>query len=106
MGKWLHVLGGFLVVALTCSTAMAQTAEAAGAVVGLIGQTLQGGIEAVGLGLTVIGVGIGIGRIGGSACEGVARQPEMANKIQTVMIIAAALVEGAGFFALILCLIV
>jgi F-type H+-transporting ATPase subunit c len=67
---------------------------------------MQGGIEAVGLGLAVVGVGIGIGRIGGSACEGIARQPEMAAKIQTTMIIAAALIEGAGFFALILCLVV
>ena len=54
----------------------------------------------VGAGLIVIGVGMGIGRIGGSAMEGIARQPEAANKIQTAMIIAAALIEGIGFAAL------
>lgn len=54
----------------------------------------------VGAGLIVIGAGIGIGRIGGSAMEGIARQPEATNKIQTAMIIAAALIEGIGFAAL------
>jgi len=48
---------------------------------------------------------LGIGRIGGSACESMARQPEMAAKIQTAMIISAALIEGAAFFALLLVLI-
>jgi F-type H+-transporting ATPase subunit c len=56
--------------------------------------------EIVGAGLIVIGAGMGIGRIGGSAMEGIARQPEAANKIQTAMIIAAALIEGIGFAAL------
>lgn len=54
----------------------------------------------VGAGLIVIGAGLGIGKIGGSAMEGIARQPEAANKIQTAMIIAAALIEGIGFAAL------
>ncbi len=60
---------------------------------------------AIGAGLALIGGGLGIGRIGGSAVEAMARQPEMAGQIQTAMIIAAALVEGATFFALIVCLI-
>ncbi len=60
---------------------------------------------AVGAGLAIIGAGIGIGRIGGSAVESIARQPEMAGNIQTNMIIAAALVEGVAFFALIICFI-
>ena len=51
----------------------------------------------VGGGLVVIGAGIGIGRIGGSALEAMARQPELTGKIQTVMLIAAALIEGIGF---------
>lgn len=63
-------------------------------------------MAAVGAGLALIGGGLGIGRIGGSAVEAMARQPEMAGQIQTAMIIAAALVEGATFFALIVCLIV
>ncbi len=54
----------------------------------------------VGAGLIVLGAGLGIGRIGGSAVESMARQPEYAAKIQTAMIIAAALIEGLGFAAL------
>ena len=48
----------------------------------------------VGAGLVVIGAGFGIGRIGGSAMDAIARQPEATSKIQTAMIIAAALIEG------------
>lgn len=62
-------------------------------------------IATIGAGLALIGGGLGIGRIGGSAVEAMARQPEMAGQIQTAMIIAAALVEGATFFALIVCII-
>ena len=49
-------------------------------------------------GLAVVGAGIGIGRIGGSATEGIARQPDATARIQTAMIIAAALVEGVALF--------
>ena len=54
----------------------------------------------IGAGLVVIGVGIGVGRIGGSAMDAIARQPDSYGKIQTAMLIAAALVEGIGFAAL------
>ena len=54
----------------------------------------------VGAGLVVIGAGLGIGRIGAAALEGMARQPEQAGKLQTAMLIAAALVEGLAFAAL------
>ena len=54
----------------------------------------------VGAGLVVIGVGMGIGRIGGSAMEAIGRQQDAYGKIQTAMLIAAALVEGIGFAAL------
>ncbi len=64
------------------------------------------GLKAVGAGLAVIGAGIGIGRIGGSACESIARQPDMSGQIQTAMIIAAALIEGAAFAAILLGLFV
>ncbi|MDB4074878.1 ATP synthase F0 subunit C [Crocinitomicaceae bacterium] len=57
-------------------------------------------VSMIGAGLIVIGVGIGIGRIGGSAMDAIARQPEATNKIQTAMLIAAALIEGIGFAAL------
>ncbi len=53
----------------------------------------------VGAGLIVIGAGIGIGRIGGSAMDAIARQPEQSGKIRTAMLIAAALIEGIGFAA-------
>jgi F-type H+-transporting ATPase subunit c len=62
--------------------------------------------KAIGAGLAIIGAGLGIGRIGASAVESMARQPEMAGSIQTGMIISAALIEGATFFALIVCIIV
>jgi|SRR5687768_6907442 len=60
---------------------------------------------AVGAGLVILGAGLGIGRIGGQAVEGMARQPEVAGNIQTAMIISAALIEGATFFALIVCML-
>lgn len=60
---------------------------------------------AIGAGLAVIGAGIGIGLIGGRAMEAIARQPEATGKIQTNMIIAAALVEGAALFAVVVGLI-
>jgi F-type H+-transporting ATPase subunit c len=58
-----------------------------------------------GAGLAVIGAGIGIGQIGGKAVEGIARQPEAAAKIQTNMIIAAALVEGVALFGVVVALV-
>jgi F-type H+-transporting ATPase subunit c len=57
----------------------------------------------VGAGLIAIGAGYGIGRLAGSALESMARQPEVAGNIQTAMIIAAALIEGFTFFALVIC---
>lgn len=56
----------------------------------------------LGAGLAIIGASLGIGRIGGSAVEGMSRQPEAAGPIQTAMIIAAALIEGAALFALVI----
>jgi F-type H+-transporting ATPase subunit c len=52
-------------------------------------------------GLSAIGAGIGIGNIGGSAVEGMARQPEAAGRIQTAALILAALVEGAALFGIV-----
>jgi F-type H+-transporting ATPase subunit c len=59
---------------------------------------------AFGAGLIILGAGFGIGRIGSAAVESMARQPEVATNIQTAMIISAALIEGATFFALIICM--
>ena len=58
---------------------------------------------ALGAGLAAIGGGIGIGKIGGSAMEAIARQPESVNDIRTNMIIIAALVEGVALFAVVVC---
>jgi F-type H+-transporting ATPase subunit c len=59
----------------------------------------------IGAGLAAIGAGIGIGNIGAHAMDAIARQPEMASNIRINMIIIAALVEGAAFFALVVCLL-
>ena len=58
----------------------------------------------IGAGLVIMGAAMGFGRIGGSALESMARQPETAGRVQTAMIIIAALLEGATFFALIICI--
>jgi F-type H+-transporting ATPase subunit c len=60
----------------------------------------------IGAGLAAIGAGIGIGRIGGSAVEGMARQPEIAGTIQTGALLLSALVEAAALFAIVLCLLI
>jgi len=60
----------------------------------------------IGAGLCVIGGGKGIGNLAGHAMEGIARQPEAGGRIGTNMIIAAALIEGFTFFALVVCLLV
>jgi len=64
------------------------------------------GMAMIGAGIAaaggVIGAGIGIGLIGGSAVEGMARQPEAAGRIQTAALILAALVEGAALFGVVI----
>ena len=55
----------------------------------------------IGAGIAVIGAGMGIGKIGGSAMDAIARQPEAVNDIRSNMILAAALIEGVAFFALV-----
>jgi F-type H+-transporting ATPase subunit c len=62
-------------------------------------------MAAIGAGLAAMGAGIGIGKIGGSAMEAIARQPEATSKIQTAMIIAAALIEGVALFAVVVALL-
>jgi F-type H+-transporting ATPase subunit c len=83
------------VAALLAMTVVASAAEG--------GAILIGG--AIGAGMAILGAGYGIGKIGSAAVESIARQPEVAANIQTAMIIAAALIEGATFFALIVCII-
>jgi len=59
------------------------------------------GLAGIGAGLAVIGGGLGIGMVGKGAVESMARQPEVAGKVQTAMILAAALIEGATLFAIV-----
>ncbi len=62
---------------------------------------MTGTLAAIGAGIAVIGAALGIGRIGAHAMDAIARQPEARGKIQTAMIIAAALIEGAALFAIV-----
>jgi len=66
---------------------------------------MTGTFAAIGAGLAVIGAGIGIGRIGGQAMDAIARQPEAYNKVQTAMIISAALIEGVALFGVVVSLL-
>lgn len=77
----------------------AVASDATGKGYGLIGAGLAAG-------LAVLGAGLGIGRIGGSATEGMARQPENSARIQTAMIIAAALIEGVALFAAVVAFVI
>jgi F-type H+-transporting ATPase subunit c len=83
------------------TTVLLQEAAAAASNIG-IGY----GLAAIGAGVAALGAGFGIGRIGGSALESIARQPEAINDIRSNMILAAALVEGAAFFAMVIGLLV
>jgi F-type H+-transporting ATPase subunit c len=65
----------------------------------------EGAIAGIGMGLSIVGIGIGIGLVGHSALAGIARQPEQAGRIQGQMILLAALVEGAGIIAIVLCFV-
>jgi F-type H+-transporting ATPase subunit c len=102
------MVGGFVLMFAALPPAHAQTPQgtpAAGAGEHGAGLTTDGARKlgaALGVGLTTIGAGIGIGRIGGSATESIARQPESAGPINNAMIITAALIEGVALFALVI----
>lgn len=66
------------------------------------GRGLVGVGAGLAAGLAVIGAGLGIGRIGGQAVEGMARQPEAAARIQTAALIFATLIEGAALFGVVI----
>ena len=61
---------------------------------------------ALGAGLAAIGAGIGIGKIGGSAMEAMARQPEASGKIQTAMLVIAALIAVIALFGAVIALLI
>lgn len=80
---------------MTLLTVLLQTAPASFSL-GPIGIALS-------IGIVVIAAAFGIGKIGQSALEGIARQPEAGSDIRTTMIIAAALIEGVALFAIVVC---
>ena len=95
----LVVVGFALMFAPAAFAASAAEAGDAGAASSASGLAKMGG--AIGAGLAVIGCGLGIGRVGGSATEAMARQPEAAGQINTAMIVTAAMIEGATLFAVV-----
>ncbi len=97
MFKWVKIAAIVFVLFLIASPVMAQDNP------NLDSKIYLGG--AFGAGLVIIGAAYGIGSIGSKAVESMARQPEVAGNIQTAMLISAALIEGATFFALIICML-
>jgi F-type H+-transporting ATPase subunit c len=88
-----------LVLLLSASPVLAQAPPSS--------MTFSGAAVGAGLGagIAIVGAGWGFGRIGAAALESMARQPEVAGRVQTAMIVIAALLEGATFFALIVCIL-
>ena len=103
MFKLLRIVAIVLAIVCIASPAMAQEPIPGEQVSSPTGNMLFG--SAIGAGIVILGAGMGIGKIGTAAVESMARQPEVAGNIQTAMIISAALIEGATFFALIVCII-
>jgi len=91
----------FLLTLATAAIAMPILAQTTTAVTTTPEVSIGTGLAVIGAGLAVIGAGRGIGQIGGSALESIARQPEAGGRIAANMIIAAALVEGAALFAIV-----
>lgn len=89
------------VLLLAASPALAQEPTKLPDTVSFAGAAVGAGL---GAGITIVGAGWGFGRIGAAALESMARQPEVAGRVQTAMIVIAALLEGATFFALIVCI--
>jgi F-type H+-transporting ATPase subunit c len=99
--KLVHLVGLVLVLMFVLASP-AMAADEFPANVSFSGAAIGAGL---GAGIAIVGAGYGFGRIGSAALESMARQPEVAPRIQTAMIVIAALLEGATFFALIVCII-
>ena len=105
---WALILTGMAMLAVSATPARAAddanqpaaSSESSALFPGVTAANLGG---AIGAGLVVMGGAAGIGRIGGSAVESMARQPEAAGSISTAMIITAAMIEGATLFAVLGC---
>ena len=96
----------FALLAMPAVQAMAQGTGAPSNEATSTGYGIMLGLAAVGAGLAIMGAGRGIGQIGGSAVEAIARQPEATGQISQAMIISAALIEGATLFAVVVALLV
>ncbi len=95
------ILAGLVLMFFSTSSAMAADDDGAAAAENAGFLTTDGARKlggAIGAGLSVVGGGAGIGRVGGSAVEAIARQPEAGGNISTAMIITAAMIEGATLF--------
>jgi F-type H+-transporting ATPase subunit c len=97
----LMVLSGLFLLLMT--TPLLAQAAGGGPSYSFAGAAVGAG---VGAGVTIVGAGIGFGRIGAAALESMARQPEVAGRVQTAMIVIAALLEGVTLFALVVCIVV
>ncbi len=114
MFKWVKIFALLFVLSLVAAPALAQDPGDEEEKKPATPITLQEQVKvnsavylggAFGAGLVILGAGYGIGSIGSKAVESMARQPEVAGNIQTAMLISAALIEGATFFALIVCML-
>ena len=107
MNKLVKIVALLFVVALVCApcAVFAQEAAADAAEEAVSGSVDLHSLYGIGAGIVLLGAALGIGRIGSSSVESMARQPEVAGKINTAMIISAALIEGVTFFALIVCML-
>ena len=102
------IAAGLVLMVAPAAFAAEPAAEGAAAIDNATFLTTDGARKlggAIGAGLVIMGGAAGIGRIGGSAVESIARQPEVAGQINTAMIITAALIEGATLFAVVVTLL-
>jgi F-type H+-transporting ATPase subunit c len=104
IAKYALLTGIFLAALSVSADAFAQTGTAP--VLGQTAAPVEPGFSTKGLAYLGATIGAGLAIIGGSAMEGIARQPEAANDIRGNMIVIAALIEGATLFAVVLCLLV
>ena len=103
MNKFFKVFAVASLFALVLAPMAAFAQEAAADTAAAAGSALK--LASIAAALAIIGAAFGISRIGASAVESMARQPEASGTINSAMIVSAALIEGATFFALIICLL-
>lgn len=101
--KTLQLLALVVVTLIVVASPVLAQAPAQPTSVTLSGSSVGAGI---GVAIAILGAGLGFGRLGAAALEGMARQPEVAGRIQTAAIIIGALLEGATFFGLLVCILI